>query len=130
MNLNAQLKALKALQARLMRLETQTLVSLPKEYGFQSTEAFARAIRHATRLPRQSSKRRRWVRPGGTLHLRRQIAELLMERMSAIEIALKLGLSLRVVDRAMARLESVESGSSRRRLRRGRVANKPARRRR
>jgi|GEM_PF-5711501 len=76
MNLAAQLKALKAVQARLARLETEALTSLPKEYGFQSMEAFVRAIRHATRMPRRSLPRRRWVRPDGTFQLRRDVAEL------------------------------------------------------
>lgn len=127
MNLAARLKTLRAVQTRLARLESQTLCALPKEYGFESMEAFVRAIRQATRLPRQVLRRMRWVRPGGTLQLRRDVAELLAQRKSAIEIALKLGLSLRVVDRAMASLESAESGSRRRKRRRRRAAKEPAR---
>lgn len=112
MNLAARLKTLKAVQARLARLEYLTLVSLPREYGFRSMDAFIAAIRHATRLPRQSTRRKNWVRPGGTQQLRRDVAELLAQRKTAVEVALKLGLSMRVVDRAMT---VIESGKTRRR---------------
>jgi hypothetical protein len=130
MNLAARLKALRAVQTRLARLESQTLSALPKEYGFESMEAFVRAVRKATQLPLQSSRRIRWVRPDGTSQLRRDVAGLLAQRKSAIEIALKLGLSLRVVDRAMVSLESAEQlGVRRRNKRRGGMATKPARKR-
>ena len=112
MKLAARLKTLKAVQTRLASLESATLASLPKEYGFHSMEAFIAAIRHATRLPHHTSRRKKWVRPGGTQQLRRDVAELLAQRKSAVEIALKLGLSMRVVDRAMT---VIESGKTRRR---------------
>jgi hypothetical protein len=120
MSLAARFKALEVLQGRLTRLEKRTLASLPKEYGFRSIEAFVAAVRKAARVPSHTPRRKQWVRPGGTLQLRRDVAELLAQRKSAIEIALELGLSLRVVDRVMAGIEGKEGGSSREKRPRGR----------
>lgn len=129
MNLATRLKTLRAVQTRLARLENQALSSLPNEYGFKSMEAFVRAVRHATRLPRKRSRRIHWVRPGGTLQLRRDVAELLAKRKTAIEVALELGISLRLVDRAMASLESTGRGAQIRKPRDSRRMKKPTRKR-
>lgn len=106
---------------RLARLESQALSSLPKEYGFESMEAFVSAVRRASQIPRRLSRRTRWIRPGGTSQLRRDVAGLLAQRKTAIEIALELGVSLRVIDRAMASLESGESSGRLQKRRRAAV---------
>jgi DNA-binding CsgD family transcriptional regulator len=94
----------------------RALAGLPEEFGYSKVDLFLRAFRAAAKQFQTRSHRNRVVRPGGTQLIRRRVAKLLIRGRSAIEIALELGFSLRLIDRVLRRLKNPQKLMNKKKL--------------